>query len=225
MYKHEDIKEVLLKEISKENADPKVIYDEIIDFVKEFNNYETFRLIFDCSAVEKMCKVLNIDFDEGNIAYCIENAIDLFDILKDFLDSNVSDGEKREVFFEFVKEFANASDDEEYCENKIYVIVKNIEKDADFDGEDEYNVVEKFDDIDDAESYVDETYIGCCDDSYYAEEIWFRLLCDIQNNEWDTLVNFSKVFEVDAKGLEVGRENWEAENCEPNNEEGEEDED
>lgn len=217
MYQREDIKEVLLKDIENGNINLKDVYDKIIDFAKAYDNYEAFRLIFDCSAVEKMCEALDINFDDGNLAYCIENAVDLFDILKEFLDSDVSDDEKKEIFFDFVKEFAEASDDEDYCECKIYVIVKNIGKNSD-DTETEYNIIETFDDIADAENYVDETYIGCCDDSYYAEMIWFRLLSDIQSNCWDTLMNFSKIFEVDAKGLEDGRKNWEAENCEPDEE-------
>lgn len=211
MYQHEDIKEILLKDIENE-INPKDVYDKIIDFAKAYDNYEAFRLIFDCSAVEKMCEVLDINFDDGNLAYCIENAVDLFDILKEFLDSNVSDDEKKEIFFDFVKEFAEASDDEDYCEGKIYVIIKNIGKDSN-DPETEYSVVEVFDDISDAESFVDDTYIGCCDDAYYAEMLWFRLLSDIQCNEWDTLINFCKIFEVDAKGLEDGRESWEKANC------------
>ena len=224
MYNKPDIKETL-NILMKKNVPLKEIINAVREFTKDIEDESIIRESFKFPEMDEMGERLGLwEIDEsfffGNAKADADIQIDeLFDILNKAINAgHLTEEEKKEFIFAFARNFGECSETEEFCENKVYVIIKNIGKDSNFDDEDEYDIVEKFNNINDAESYVDDIYIGCCDDAYFAEEVWFRLLCDIQSNEWDTLKNFCKIFEVNAKGLEEGRASWEEANLEQDDE-------
>lgn len=221
MYKTLDIKEKIDEILSEKNVSATKLVDTIVDFVNICPCKGIMREVFKTEEFDKMGEMVGAwTIDEE---YCFGGEYEsdntdieeLVNILKKFIDAkNINADTKIEYITEFAKYFGECSEEDDFCEDKIYVIIKNIGVDSNSKSEDEYSVVEEFDNINDAEKYVDNVYTGCCDDIYFAERIWFGLLCDIQNNEWYYKKNFSTIFMADAKGLEDAREDWEAENCE-----------
>jgi len=220
MYKTFDIKEKIDEILSEENVSTTKLVDAIVDFVNVCPCKSIMREAFKTEEFDKMGEMVGAwTVDEE---YCFGGEYEsdntdieeLVNVLKKFIDAeNINADTKIEYITEFAKYFGECSEEDDFCEDKIYVIIKNIGVDSNSKGEDEYSIVEEFDNIYDAEKYVDDVYTGCCDDIYFAEHIWFSLLCDIQNNDWYYKKNFSTIFMADAKGLEEGREYWEAENC------------
>jgi hypothetical protein len=99
------------------------------------------------------------------------------------------------------EELADCSDDEEFCNDKIYVVIKGLSEEADD--------VYEFNSWEEAENDFDERYTSCCDDTFIAENVLFPILSYLREKEADKLMNFCSVIEFDATGLEENRENWE----------------
>jgi len=206
MYKEKDIREVLEKMIEDENTELSSFKDIIVKFFNDYKNIGALSPVFCCDAFEAMCEHLGIE-DAHDYPYAEENANEMLKLFQQFFDLDIDEKSKRELVHNFAKNFAECSDDADYCEGKIYIIVKNLSENN------EYSIVEEFDDWDAAEKYADEWYTGCCDDLYIGENMLFPILCQVQSREWDTVMNFCSIVEFDATCIEEGRESWEQANC------------
>lgn len=111
-----------------------------------------------------------------------------------------------ETLAKIAQTIADCSDDEDFCENKIYIVIKNF-----YDETEDY--VKEYDSWEEAEKDIDEWYTSCCDDLYLAENLMYPILCAVQGREYDYTMNFCTVIEFNAAGFEEGREPWESENC------------
>ena len=193
MFKDVDIREILEDAMEKEVSIAE-LKNLIMDFVKKYSAIDNFRCVFDCDEFDTMCTLLNVDTSN-------KSTEELFDVFEQFVSSDINN--KEELVYDFVENFCECSDDEDCCENKIYIIVKNISD------QDEDSIVKEYDSWEDAEHDIDDLYTGCCDDVFFAENVWFSILCSIQNREWDFVKNFCTVIEFNASGLEDSREDWE----------------
>lgn len=206
MYKERDIREVLEKMIEDEDTKLSSFKDIIVKFFNDYKNIDALSPIFCCDAFETMCEHLGIE-DAHDYPYAEENTNEMLKLFQQFFDLDIDEESKRELVHSFAKNFAECSDDADYCEGKIYIIVKNLSENN------KYSIVEEFDDWDAAEKYADEWYTGCCDDLYIGENMLFPILCQVQSREWDTVMNFCSIVEFDATYIEEGRESWEQANC------------
>lgn len=206
MYKERDIREVLEKMIEDEDTKLSSFKDIIVKFFNDYKNIDALSPIFCCDAFETMCEHLGIE-DAHDYPYAEENTNEMLKLFQQFFDLDIDEESKRELVHSFAKNFAECSDDADYCEGKIYIIVKNLSENN------KYSIVEEFDDWDAAEKYADEWYTGCCDDLYIGENMLFPILCQVQSREWDTVINFCSIVEFDATYIEEGRESWEQANC------------
>ena len=207
MYNQKDIREVLEELLDNENTNLSDFKNAIVDFYNKVENKEIFNCVFRGDEFEEICVLASID-DAHNYPYNEESYDEMLKVFETFFDLDIDGQVKKKAIFAFVRNFAHCSDDEDFCDNKVYVLIKNLSSDdSGVDWEKEY------DSLDDAITDIDDIYTGCCDDSYLAECMWFQILCYLQSNEWDTCINFCKVFEFNVAGIEEGREYWEAENC------------
>lgn len=206
MYKERDIREVLEEMIEDENTKLSSFKDIIVKFFNDYKNIDALSSVFCCDAFETMCEHLGIE-DAHDYPYAEENTNEMLKLFQQFFDLDIDEEIKKELVHNFAKNFAECSDDADYCEGKIYIIVKNLSENN------EYSIVEEFDDWDAAEKYADEWYTGCCDDLYIGENMLFPILCQVQSREWDTVMNFCSIVEFDATYIEEGRESWEQVNC------------
>ena len=153
---------------------------------------------------EKIEAILNKDnFSHSELKNIILEFIQQFEdksIFEDILNAI----NNAEDITEVAAEFAKNSDDEDFCDKKIFVVIKNL------DGIEGNNLVKEYNSLEDAVRDIDDTYTGCCDDVCFAENVWFPLLCALQSNGWDYLVNYCSVFECDAQYIDEIREGWEA---------------
>lgn len=206
MYKERDIREVLEKMIEDEDTKLSSFKDIIVKFFNDYKNIGALSPVFCCDAFETMCEHLGIE-DAHDYPYAEENTNEMLKLFQQFFDLDIDEKIKKELVHSFAKNFAECSDDADYCEGKIYIIVKNLSENN------EYSIVEEFDDWDAAEKYADEWYTGCCDDLYIGENMLFPILCQVQSHEWDTVMNFCSIVEFDATYIEEGRKSWEQANC------------
>ena len=201
LYNQKDIREVL-EGMVESNAELPLIKTAIKDFVDKFNANEILCDALPCDAFEKMCELLEVTYTED---YPGNNPDEAFETLYKFFDLDIDEGKKRKLIYDFIKEFVYCSDDECYCDRRVYVIVKNLSSDGD-------EIIKQYNDLDMAESEIEDIYNSCFyDDEYIAENVWFKLFCYIRENQYDLLKNFCTVFELDATGIEDSRKNWEDE--------------
>lgn len=192
MFKQNDIREILEDAMNKE-ATVAELKQIIINFVNEYPNPENLRCVFECEFFDEMCGHLGINLTNQSVQ-------EMLSIFGQFVNLNIP--EKEQLVHDFVENFYECSDDEDCCDSKIYIVIKNL-SDEDFD------IVKEYDSWEDAEQDIDDLYTGCCDDVFFAENVWFSILCSIQNREWDFVKNFCAVIEFNASGLEDSREDWE----------------
>lgn len=157
-------------------------------------------------------------FEQENIRKKIEDVLGNEDFsseeLKNIILEFIQSFEDKSLFADIIEalsksedirtlatEFAQNSDNELYCNNRIFVVIRNI-------GGKGNDIVQGYESLNVAIQDVDDIYIGCCDDIFFAENVWFHLLCALKANEADYLVNYCSVFEYDADGLEEIRDYW-----------------
>ncbi len=207
MYNEKDIREVLETLLGEETTPLTAFRDTIVEFYDKFDNKEVFNCVFCSDEFEEICVLSNVE-DPHDYPYIEENYDEMLKVFKEFFDLSIDENTKKDAVLDFVRNLISCSDDENFCDNKVFVLIKNLySDDSGIDIEKEYAS------LDDAISDIDDTYVGCCDDAYLAERMWFQILCYLQSDEWDTCINFCKVFEFNAAGIEDGRKNWEKENC------------
>lgn len=215
MYNQPNIKETINSILQKENFSNKELVDAIINFINTLKNPDIAREGFKTEEFDDIGVKLGLwtkdpDYFFGS-QYNNDNkpVKELIPVLEKALKTDLlNDEEKRNFITEFANFFAECSEDEGFCSNKIYVLIKNISENSGVDIEKEYDSWEE------AEKDIDDIYTGCCDDAYFAEKVWFTLLCYIQDCECDECKNFCSILEYDCAGLESGRKEWEEENCE-----------
>lgn len=186
LYKLSDIKEEL--KVFSHNSDENIVKISSI-LINFFSNVEE----------ELTIKILSLLFDEIG-------AVPTSNDLRQFNNLLQEPIKNRDFIFEISNAIVNISDVEDFCDNKIYIVVTN------FYGE-TADYVREYDSWEEAEKDIDEWYTSCCDDLYMAENMMFPILCAVQGREYDYTVNFCTVIEFNAIGLEEGRESWEDENC------------
>lgn len=224
LFEQSDIREKIENVISEKKYSIKELKSIVFDFLNTLDEeHKNCVLGFIGMADVIMPKIIEdnvspfISIDDDRYI-CEEDTDKVLQFIQNLFDTTaICDDVKREFLTELIGEFARMSDSENCCENKVFVVIKNF---ADEEG---IFLVNEYDSWEAAEADIDDTYIGCCDDAYLAENMWFKILCYIQSREWDTLVNFCSVVEFDASGIEDGREYWEEENCDNEDEEYEED--
>ena len=215
LFEQSDIREKIENIISKKDYSINELKDVVFNFLNILDEeHKKLVLSFIGMADVVVPKVIEdnvlplISIDDDRYI-CEENTDKVLQFIQNVFETTaICDDVKREFLNELIGEFARMSDSENCCDNKVFVVIKNF---ADEEG---IFLVKEYNSWDVAESDIDDTYTGCCDDAYLAENMWFQILCYVQNQEWDTLVNFCSVVEFDASGLEEGREYWEKENCE-----------
>lgn len=203
MYKEPCIREILKKQLNSERASVDEVLQTITDFVQKLENKEIVRGVFQTEEFLCMHRII------PTLTRANEKTIDeLLAILKKVGTSKqLSEDKRKDFVFTFARLFAECSDDPYYCDNKIYILIKNLSENSGID------IVKEYDSWEDAEKDIDDIYVGCCDDAYMAENMWFTILCWCQEHQWDIAKNFCTIVEFDATGLEKGRQYWE-ENCE-----------
>ena len=204
MYKEQDIREILEpKIVDKEHFLIEDVMKIVKDFVGKFKNDEAFRCVFFIDEFDDACVkkgIWNIVpdayyADEADVNHC-------FELLTEFLQGNIlSKDEKRELAYSFIYSFIENSDDDCGCEHRVYIIIENL-------GGNGSDYVEKFNDYDEATNHAQETYEGMLDDEILAENIWFPIMCQLQNYEYDELKNYSTIIKMDASGLEELRNSY-----------------
>ena len=140
-----------------------------------------------------MCMHLGVNLTNQSVS-------EMLSLFEQFVDLNIP--EKEQLVYDFVENFCECSDNEDTCDGKIYIVIKNL-NDEDFD------LVKEYDSWEDADADIDDIYVGCCDDAFLVEELWYHLLCSIRAREFDYTKNFCTVIEFNATGLEDAREAWE----------------
>jgi hypothetical protein len=209
MYKYPNIEETLNEICEKEFSVSKVV-NTITDFIEKMENKTSVIGVFDIDEFGDMCRKAGIK---------IENTYDITgytNALKAIANTDKVDEKEKENFVrDFARYFGECSSDEDFCEDKIYVVIKNLSDNDDSD------IVNKYDSWDEADKDVDDIYTGFCDDIYIAEVMWYEILGWIRERNCDAY-NFCSVVDFDARGIEDGREYWEAENCEPDEDDDEE---
>lgn len=208
MYNYPNI-ETTLNEICKSRNCTNKIVTTIIEFVDMVTAKNSIIDVFKTYEFDAVCKNIGITVkDTGDVTgYC--NA------LKEIANtSTLSEDKKEEVIKEFAKYFGECSSDEDFCDEKIYVITKNLSSD-----DSGIDLVDEYDSWEQAEHDVDENYTSCCDDIFMAENMLYEILGWIRERTVDECKNFCSIIEFNAAGLEDAREAWEAENCEPDEEE------
>ncbi len=220
MYNTPSIKEILDNLMNTEELSFTTIVDTIINFIEKFKNKDVIRNVFMMDEVDEIGEKLGLWTIDKNFYFGSENAEsnkpieELTAMLKTVVETNkLSDEEKRNFIVGFADYFGECSEDEDFCDKKIYVIIKKNKSDGEIDIVNEYN------NWDEASSDIDNTYIGCCDDAYLAEVMWFNILCWVRDQQADEYKNFCSIIEFDAEDIEDGRESWEAENCEQDEDE------
>ena len=206
MYKSDDIKDILGRMLVDKTAALVSFKETIVNFFNAYKNIDALRGVFCCDAFAEMCELLGIE-DAHDYSYAEESATEMLRLFQQFFDLAIDENKKRNLVCGFAANFAECSADEDYCDGKIYIIVKNLSEN------DEYSIVKEFDNWDDAEYDANEWYTSCCDDLYIGENLLFPILCQVQEREWDMIKNFSIILEFNALGIEDGREAWEAANC------------
>lgn len=206
MYKEPNIKETILTLCQEKTPNIKSIEKVILDFFSKYPKSDNLGFVFDCTAYKQMCKSLGITQTKKFIL-TKTNFNTLLKTFKDFCASNIPETQKTVLILKFARNFAELSEDEECCENNVHVVIKNLSENKDFVIDNEYDSWEE------AEKDIDNTYIGCCDDFFLAENMWFPLLCYVRDREYDFLKNFSSFIEFNADGLEKEREEWENNHC------------
>lgn len=206
MYKEQNIREILEEKIKdKENFSITNVMQIIENFVEKFGNDEAFRCVFCIDEFDDACvkkRIWNISPTEY-YADTVEVG-ESFSVLKSLLQSDVlSDAEKRELAYAFVESFIQNSDDECGCEHRVYIIIENMSDGKDY--------VEKYDDYDVATAHAQETYESMLDDEILAENIWFPIMSQLQNYEYDELKNYSTIIKMDASGLDELRNSYDDE--------------
>ena len=162
MYKHKDIKVVLETMLSDKTTDLIAYKQVIADFCNKVPNKNVLRCVFQCEEFEAICEKFNIE-NAQDYPYVEEDIENMLKMFYDLFELPLHDNEKENLIMTFVKNFAFCSDDEECCENKIYIVVKNLaNEDSDF--------VQEYDSWDEATKEVDEWYTSCCDDLYLADK-------------------------------------------------------
>lgn len=181
-----DIKEEISRIIEKDNFSVKELQDLISGFFDKIDDD------FKIKIFNKIAKEIGYEGKSGHVlAY-------FYDVIA---ETEGQDSKSNYGVRVLAEEFANCSDDEDFCDGKIYIVIKGL--DETFDDVREYNSWE------DAERDIDEQYTSCCDDVFMAENILFPVLNSIRSREADYTVNFCSVIEFDATDLEAGREEWE----------------
>jgi hypothetical protein len=199
MYNKPDIKKTISDLLEESPISLNTIVETIINFINEFSNKQAMESVFEIEEIEEMGNKLALWNTSKN-----RNIEDFINILKSVPNSTLlTNSEKEDFITNFAKHFCECSEDEDYCDGKVYVIIKNLSSDNTND------IVKEFDNWKDAEYDIDEAYIGCCDDYYLAENMWFEILCYVRAREADEYKNFCSIVEFDAEGLEEAREFWE----------------
>ena len=189
----ENVRDVINQILNDESKTYKELMQYIFDFVNMFESKKMFLQAFENSKeFQNACKkasLLNSEQElENNTELLCENYVSA---LKKIFDTDIVSKEKKKVIAnDFATLFMEYSDNEDCCSQKIYVVIRNINY------EEGQNIIKEYDSIETAEKCIEEEYICCCDDSIFAEEVWFPLLCAIQNNEWDYMLNYCTVFEI-----------------------------
>lgn len=195
LYKQNDIKEEINKIIQNDDFDIIELKNVVLNF---FNGLDEKFKEFVIKSLQD-ADYSDLDFYSGH------NVVEMISAVCD--SDVISYSDKRRILTVLSKTIADCSDDEDYCDGKIYVVTKNLSDDGS-------ELVEEYNSWEEAEKDVDERYTSCCDDAYLAETVLFSILCSVKEREWDFTVNFCTVFEFNASGFEDGREPWEAANCE-----------
>ena len=202
IFEQEDVREKIENILERKDFSVEVLKTVILEFVQSFENKSVFENLFtDNEIFTHFATKLNLVYDYSNVESLFEAFVAILD------SADLLAEEKEEFLVNFAEMFIDNSDDADFCDTKIFVVIKNI------DGKEGNNIVNEYNSLDEAIKDTDETYIGCCDDIFWGESVLFTLLCALQEDEYDYVVNYCKVFEYDAKYLEEGREAWEAENC------------
>ena len=188
MYAYElpDIKEEISQIIEKDDFSVKDLQNLISEFFDKIDDD------FKIKIFSKIAKEIGY---EGRVDQVLTYFYDVI------AETEEQDTENHYGVRVLAEEFANSSDDADFCDGKIYVVIKGIEEASD-------NVME-YNSWEDAERDIDERYTSCCDDIFMAENMLFPILNSIRIREADYTVNFCSVVEFDATNIEDGREDWE----------------
>lgn len=188
MYAYElpDIKEEISQIIEKDDFSVKDLQNLISEFFDKIDDD------FKIKIFSKIAKEIGY---EGRVDQVLTYFYDVI------AETEEQDTENHYGVRVLAEEFANSSDDEDFCDGKIYVVIKGLDETS----ED----VREYNSWEDAERDIDEQYTSCCDDVFMAENILFPILNSIRFHEADYTVNFCSVVEFDATGFEDGREDWE----------------
>ncbi len=190
LYKQKDIKEEIYRIINTDAFPLSVLSDTITSF---FHNMDTdFR-------VKVLQSLYNADYPDIDFENK-KNVLDLF--MEIYNSSTITDERKQTMMVSIAKTIADCSDNEDYCDNKIYVIIKNL-------SDDNSELIEEYDSWEEAEKKVDDWYIGGCGDIFIGENVLYPILCSVREREYDYCVNFCTIVELNASGLEDVRECWE----------------
>ncbi len=201
MYRECCIRELLEEKLNEKDIRTTEILDIITDFVYRLENKELVREVFRKKAFTRMYELMptTVPADEKSIE-------ELLSVVRKIgISGQLKENDRRRFILTFAKVFAECSDNPEYCENKIYILIKNMTENSGV------NIVKEYDSWEDAEKDIDDIYIGCCDDAYMAESMWFPILQCCQERQWDITKNFCTIIEFDAVGLEGARKYWEQE--------------
>ena len=188
MYAYElpDIKEEISQIIEKDDFSVKDLQNLISEFFDKIDDD------FKIKIFSKIAKEIGY---EGRVDQVLTYFYDVI------AETEEQDTENHYGVRVLAEEFANSSDDADFCDGKIYVVIKGIEEASD-------NVME-YNSWEDAERDIDERYTSCCDDIFMAENMLFPILNSVRIREADYTVNFCSVVEFDATNIEDGREDWE----------------
>lgn len=188
MYAYElpDVKEEISQIIEKDDFSVKDLQNLISEFFDKIDDD------FKIKIFSKIAKEIGY---EGRVDQVLTYFYDVI------AETEEQDTENHYGVRVLAEEFANSSDDVDFCDGKIYVVIKGIQEASD-------NVME-YNSWEDAERDIDERYTSCCDDIFMAENMLFPILNSVRIREADYTVNFCSVVEFDATNIEDGREDWE----------------
>lgn len=191
LYEVPDLKDEIARIVENNHSSLAELKNVLLDFFSRLDNDFKEKIVDLIS--EECCDIIpNSNITPHNF----------IDVISEIFD----DTRQKEVAIDIAKTIAECSDYEDFCEHKIYIVIRNFCGNSD-------DMVKEYDSWDDAEKDIDEWYTSCCDDLFLAENMMFPILCTVQSREYDFTSNFCTVIEFDATGLEENRECWEDENC------------